>query len=170
MSMFCFQCQETAKGTGCEIRGVCGKTEEVAKLQDLLIYTIKGISENIVKGKLDASTVDNLNHEVLSSLFMTITNANFDDGAIENQIRKMLSLRNDLRKNVSASFLHDSATFEVNDKTSMLEKAATIGVLSTQNEDVRSLREMITYGVKGMAAYAGRQKRSQNFRIFSSTL
>ena len=174
MSMFCFQCQETAKGTGCEIRGVCGKTEEVAKLQDLLIYTIKGISEIIVKGKLDASTVDNLNHEVLSSLFMTITNANFDDGAIENQIRKMLSLRNDLRKNVSASFLHDSATFEVNDKTSMLEKAATIGVLSTQNEDVRSLREMITYGVKGMAAYAehanniGKEDKAINAFIYEA--
>ena len=174
MSMFCFQCQETAKGTGCEIRGVCGKTEEVAKLQDLLIYTIKGISEIIVKGKIDVSKADNLNYEVQKSLFMTITNANFDDGPIENQIRKMLSLRNDFRKNVSASFLHDSATFEVNDKTSMLEKAATIGVLSTQNEDVRSLREMITYGVKGMAAYAehanniGKEDKTINAFIYEA--
>lgn len=154
MSMFCFQCQETAKGTGCEIRGVCGKTEEVAKLQDLLIYTIKGISEIIVKGKIDVSTTDNLNHEVLKSLFMTITNANFDDGAIEKQIIKMLSIRNDLRKTVALNNLQDAATFEVDTKASMLEKAAIVGVLSTQNEDVRSLREMITYGIKGIAAYA----------------
>jgi hydroxylamine reductase len=152
--MFCFQCQETAKGTGCEIRGVCGKTEEVAKLQDLLIYTIKGISEIIVKGKIDVSTTDNLNHEVLKSLFMTITNANFDDGAIEKQIIKMLSIRNDLRKTVALNNLQDAATFEVDTKASMLEKAAIVGVLSTQNEDVRSLREMITYGIKGIAAYA----------------
>ena len=91
MSMFCYQCQETAKGTGCELRGVCGKTEEVAKLQDLLIYTIKGVSEVVVKGKIDVSKLDYVNQEVLSSLFMTITNANFDDGAIEKQIIKMLS-------------------------------------------------------------------------------
>ncbi len=154
MSMFCYQCQETAKGTGCELRGVCGKTEEVAKLQDLLIYTIKGVSEVFVKGKIDVSKLDYVNQEVLSSLFMTITNANFDDGAIEKQIRKMLSLRNDLRKTVTLNNLHDSATFETDTKESMLEKAAIVGVLSTQNEDVRSLREMIIYGVKGIAAYA----------------
>ena len=72
MSMFCYQCQETAKGTGCELRGVCGKTEEVAKLQDLLIYTIKGVSEVVVKGKIDVSKLDYVNQEVLSSLFMLV--------------------------------------------------------------------------------------------------
>ena len=86
MSMFCYQCQETAKGTGCEVRGVCGKTEEVAKLQDLLIYTLKGIADVVCKGKLE--TTDEINYQVLNSLFMTITNANFDDSAIEAQIRK----------------------------------------------------------------------------------
>jgi len=90
MSMFCYQCQETAKGKGCEIRGVCGKTEEVAKLQDVLIYTLKGISEIVVKSKADISQISQVNNEVLKSLFMTITNANFDDGAIEGQIKKML--------------------------------------------------------------------------------
>ena len=158
MSMFCFQCQETAKGTGCEMRGVCGKTEEVAKLQDLLIYTSKGISEIVVKGKLDVSKLSEINSEVLVSLFMTITNANFDDGAIETQIKKMLSLRDSLRGTASSSNLHDAASFSVGTKEAMLEKAASIGVLSTQNEDVRSLREMITYGVKGMAAYAEHAK------------
>jgi hydroxylamine reductase len=132
---------------------VCGKTEEVAKLQDLLIYTAKGISDIVVKKSVDVSERTELNYEVLSSLFMTITNANFDDGSLEKQILKMIALRDDLRKEVSADGLHDAATFTVSDRASMLEKAAGVGVLSTENEDVRSLREMVIYGLKGMAAY-----------------
>ena len=151
MGMFCYQCQETAKGTGCEVRGVCGKTEEVAKLQDLLIYTLKGIADVVKTGKLEST--DEINYQVLNSLFMTITNANFDDNAIEEQIKKMLSLRDELKKGISADNLHDAATFTVDTRESMLEKAAGVGVLRTENEDVRSLREMITYGLKGMAAY-----------------
>ncbi|MBV7273843.1 hydroxylamine reductase [Clostridiaceae bacterium UIB06] len=153
MSMFCYQCQETAKGTGCEIRGVCGKTEEVAKLQDLLIYTLKGISEVVLKGKIDITSISDINHQVLNSLFMTITNANFDDNAIEKQINKMISFRNELKSTIQVASLHDAAVFEVETRQAMLEKAALIGVLSTKNEDVRSLREMIVYGLKGMAAY-----------------
>ncbi|TDP58481.1 hydroxylamine reductase [Aminicella lysinilytica] len=153
MSMFCYQCQETAKGTGCEVRGVCGKNEEVAKLQDLLIYVTKGISEIVIKGKLDVKSISEVNHQVLKSLFITITNANFDDGAIENQIYKMIGLRNELKKQVSDVNLGDAAEFEVSDRASMLDKASKVGVLSTENEDVRSLREMIIYGLKGMAAY-----------------
>jgi hydroxylamine reductase len=152
--MFCFQCQETARGTGCEVRGVCGKTEEVAKLQDLLIYTLKGVSEIVVKGKHDIANLHDANHQVLNSLFMTITNANFDDAAIEAQIKKVLSLRDELKKTVNATDLHDAASFNVDTREAMLVKASSIGVLSTENEDVRSLREMITYGLKGMAAYA----------------
>lgn len=153
MSMFCYQCQETAKGTGCEVRGVCGKNEEVAKLQDLLIYLTKGISEIVVKGKVDVKSISEVNHEVLKSLFITITNANFDDGAIENQIHKMIGFRNELKKQISGVNLGDAAEFEVSDRASMLDKASKVGVLSTENEDVRSLREMIIYGLKGMAAY-----------------
>lgn len=153
MSMFCFQCQETAGGKGCTVRGVCGKTEEVAKLQDLLIYTLKGISEIVTKEKLDAEKLGDLNYEMLNSLFMTITNANFDDAAIERQILKMLSVRDELRSNAHAADLHDAATFSVDSREEMLNKAADIGVLATENEDIRSLREMITYGLKGMAAY-----------------
>ncbi|WMI82494.1 hydroxylamine reductase [Anaerotignum sp. MB30-C6] len=153
MSMFCYQCQETAKGTGCEVRGVCGKNEEVAKLQDLLIYVTKGISEIVIKGKLDVKSISEVNHQVLKSLFITITNANFDDGAIENQIYKMIGLRNELKKQISGVNLGDAAEFEVSDRASMLDKASKVGVLSTENEDVRSLREMIIYGLKGMAAY-----------------
>ncbi|NCB52813.1 MAG: hydroxylamine reductase [Clostridia bacterium] len=154
MSMFCFQCQETAGGRGCTVRGVCGKTEEVAKLQDLLIYTIKGISEIVIKGGLDAVKLDNVNYEVLSSLFMTITNANFDGDAIEGQIRKMLAVRDALRETVSVSGLHDAAMFDVDSRASMLGKADSVGVLSMPDEDIRSLKQMITYGIKGMAAYA----------------
>lgn len=154
MSMFCYQCQETAKGKGCEIKGVCGKTEEVAKLQDLLIYTIKGVSEIVVKGNFNIKEISNVNHEVFNALFMTITNANFDEAAFEKEIKKMLVLRNEIRSKVPADVWHDAVTFVVDSRESMLEKAATVGVLATDNEDVRSLRELIIYGLKGLAAYA----------------
>jgi len=94
--MFCYQCQETAKGAGCTIRGVCGKLPETAGLQDLLIYTCKGISEIITRLKIDVNEKDDLNFEVVNSLFMTITNANFDDDAFVTQITKLLSLRDSL--------------------------------------------------------------------------
>jgi hydroxylamine reductase len=154
MGMFCYQCQETAKGTGCEVRGVCGKSEEIAKLQDLLIYSIKGISQVIVKNKLDAAALGELNDEVLTGLFMTITNANFDGSALERQIEKIVGLRENLKKSSSAVQLHDAAEFMPGDRAANLEKAASVGVLATENEDIRSLRELITYGIKGMAAYA----------------
>ncbi len=156
--MFCYQCQETAKNTGCTIKGVCGKIEEVARLQDLLIYTLRGLAEVVIKGKVDISRYDEMNYGVLNGLFMTITNANFDDGAIEGQIRNMLSFREDLKKSVHVDNLHDAAAFTVDSKESMLDKAASVGVLATENEDIRSLRETITYGLKGMAAYAEHAK------------
>ena len=158
MSMFCYQCQETAGGKGCTVRGVCGKTEEVARLQDLLIYTLKGISEIVIKGKLDVKDLGNTNYEMLNSLFMTITNANFDDGSIEKQILKMIAIRDGIKKTANVEKLHDAATFTVDSRTSMMEKTASVGVLATENEDVRSLREMITYGLKGMAAYTEHAK------------
>lgn len=158
MSMFCYQCQETAKGTGCTVRGVCGKNKEVAKLQDLLIYTLKGIAEIVVKGKIDVSKLGAANYKVQSCLFMTITNVNFDDGAFENKIKEMIAIRDELKQSVSAEGLHDAATFTVDTRVSMLEKAAAAGILATADEDVRSLRETITYGLKGMAAYAEHAK------------
>jgi hydroxylamine reductase len=156
--MFCYQCQETAKNTGCTVKGVCGKNEEVAKLQDLLVYTLKGISDIVVKGKVDINNLDKTNYEVLSSLFMTITNANFDDSHIENQIKKMIVLRDELKNTVKVKDLHDASIFTVDSREAMLEKAASVGVLSTENEDIRSLREMIIYGLKGMAAYGEHAK------------
>ncbi|NLP17771.1 MAG: hydroxylamine reductase, partial [Firmicutes bacterium] len=158
MGMFCYQCQETARGKGCTVRGVCGKNEEVAKLQDLLIYTAKGIGEIVVQGELDLSVLDEANYQVLSSLFMTITNANFDDVSLEGQIKKLLTIRDGLREEIIAEGLHDAATFTVDSRESMLKKAASVGVLATEDEDVRSLRELITYGLKGMAAYAEHAK------------
>lgn len=158
MGMFCYQCQEAAGGKGCTLRGVCGKNEEVSKLQDLLIYTVKGISEIIVKGKLDVKGLGEINRETLNSLFMTITNANFDDASIEKQIMKMLTIRENLKKSVAVKDLHNAATFTVNSREAMLEKAELAGVMATENEDKRSLREMIIYGIKGMAAYAEHAK------------
>jgi len=150
--MFCFQCQETAKNSGCTIKGVCGKNEDVAKLQDLLMYTCKGIARIVIKEGVDAGSISEINHNILKSLFMTITNTNFDDVAIEKQIYKMLSLRDTLKKDGSLTET-DAVSFMVNTRKEMLEKAATVGVLATENEDIRSLKETITYGIKGMAAY-----------------
>ncbi len=154
MSMYCYQCQETAGGKACTTRGVCGKTEEAAKLQDLLIYTVQGISEVIVKSKADVKKLDKLNREVLSSLFMTITNVNFNSDALAAQVIKLLELREVLKKKTEAANLGDAAGFTVSGKEQMLEKAGKVGILATENEDVRSLRQLIIYGVKGMAAYA----------------
>ena len=154
MGMFCNQCQETARGTGCEFGGVCGKSEDLADLQDLLIYSVKGISEVIVKGKLDVKTLGALNHEVLKSLFMTITNANFDDEAIVRQIRLMISMRNELREEVSTEVLHDAATFNADSFRELVFKASYVGYSVKENEDIRSLRQLITFGIKGLAAYA----------------
>lgn len=154
MSMFCFQCQETAKNTGCTIRGVCGKSEDLAKLQDLLIYTIKGVSEVVVKGKLKAENIPDINRQMLNSLFMTITNANWDEETFINQIKTMIAYRGELINKTKLKNLHDAAVFNVSTREEMLNKASSVGVLATEHEDVRSLREMITYGLKGMAAYA----------------
>lgn len=154
MSMFCYQCQETVRNSGCTIKGVCGKEESTANLQDLLVYSLKGIANVVSIGKLSLADISEANHAVLNSLFITITNANFDDEAIANEIREMIKLRDSLKSNVSLDGLHDAATFEVDSMESMLEKASSVGVLSTENEDVRSLRELVIYGLKGLAAYA----------------
>ncbi len=150
MSMYCYQCQEAAGGKACTLKGVCGKTPEVANLQDLLIYVLKGIAARVTGTKLDVATLGPTNRKVVESLFATITNANFDDRSIERQIRRMLALRDALP---AGNGLPDAATFQVDGLDAMLKKAETVGVLATGNEDVRSLRQMIVYGLKGMAAY-----------------
>ncbi|MDD4120660.1 MAG: hydroxylamine reductase [Clostridia bacterium] len=153
MGMFCYQCQETARNTGCNIRGVCGKTEEVSNLQDLLIYTLRGIGETVVNGKLDVKTLPEVNYKVLNGLFMTITNANFDDKAIVETIKDLIKIRDDLYAKSKYNSPHDAVTYKANTREEMLAKAASIGLLAEENEDVRSLKYTVIYGLKGMAAY-----------------
>ncbi|MDF2985959.1 MAG: hydroxylamine reductase [Eubacterium sp.] len=153
MGMFCYQCQETARNKGCEFGGVCGKSEDLADLQDLLIYTLKGISEIVVKGRLEVSCLGAVNHEVIKSLFMTITNANFDDAAIIDKIKQMLLMRNQLRSKISVEAVHDAATFEINTMTELIYKASYAGMIPRDNEDIRSLKHLIIFGLKGLAAY-----------------
>ena len=159
MDMFCFQCQEAAGGTGCTKVGVCGKKPEVANLQDLLIYTLKGISfYNLEAKKLNLET-KSTDEIIMEDLFATITNANFDRDVFIKLITEALELREKVKNQVKEAggkvdFDHDSANWTGNSAEDFDKKSTEIGVLSTKDEDVRSLRELTIYGVKGMAAYA----------------
>ncbi|MDQ7095605.1 hydroxylamine reductase [Desulfosporosinus sp. PR] len=159
MSMFCYQCQETAKGTGCTIKGVCGKTENVANLQDLLIYTLKGISVFALQGRAMGIVRPEIDKFIMESLFATITNANFDRSRFVARIEEGLKLRAELKQEIIKAGgtipvdLHDAATWTAS-AAEFDHKAALVGVLTTENEDVRSLRQLLTYGLKGMSAYA----------------
>jgi len=158
MSMFCFQCQEASRGTGCTIAGVCGKTDDVANLQDLLIFVSKGISFYNIKLREINKESGSADKFVISSLFMTITNANFDKDRFVSKIREGLKLRDELKQILLSSGGQipdgDSATWTASTVEEFEAKSISVGILSTINEDVRSLRELIIYGLKGMAAYA----------------
>lgn len=153
--MFCFQCQETAMCKGCTQIGVCGKKPEVAAMQDLLIYVTKGLSAVTTQlRKEDKEITPAINHLVTTNLFTTITNANFDREAIIARIVATLKEKASLLSQVTdKSALPDAATWTSEDKSEFPMKAATVGVLSTKDEDIRSLRELVTYGVKGLSAY-----------------
>ena len=153
--MFCFQCQETANCTGCTVSGVCGKKPDVAAMQDLLIYATKVLSAVAEKLREEGKEVSKeVNHKVTMNLFITITNANFDKDAIIKNITETFALRDSLRKELSDSTnLPKAATVAVSPEDYAIF-AQSIGVLSTENEDIRSLRELITYGLKGLAAYS----------------
>jgi hydroxylamine reductase len=160
MSMFCYQCQETAKGTGCVTRGVCGKTDDVAQMQDLLVWVTKGISilGTIARGNnYSNAKVDRF---VQEALFTTITNANFDRAKITGRVREGIALRDKFAGEIKAhgitlpDRLHSSVTWKPLSDDDLETKSQLVGVLQTEDEDVRSLRELVTYGVKGMAAYA----------------
>ncbi|MCY6960301.1 hydroxylamine reductase [Clostridium brassicae] len=182
MSMFCYQCQEAAGCKGCTVRGVCGKTEDLAKAQDLLIYVLKGIAVYSVKGREVGVINKEVDKFIMEGLFATITNANFDRNVFIERIKKGLRLREELKRQVikaggilgesnsnenwlnkmlsfvglkkeEESKLPDAATWFADNVEEFNTKADTVGVLATQNEDVRSLRELITYGLKGLAAY-----------------
>ena len=157
--MFCYQCQETAKGEGCTIRGVCGKTPEVAGLQDLLIYAVKGVSKLSVNLRDKGVELPVVNKFIIDSLFMTITNANFDAGRFVSKIKESYDIRALLiskLESVGGDVPRDCdmILWREDSYEDMCVKAKSIGVLSTENEDIRSLKELIVYGVKGMAAYA----------------
>ena len=153
--MFCFQCQETAQGKGCTIKGVCGKPADVANLQDLLIFLLKGISHKTVKMRETGKEVPvAVNRFIIESLFMTITNANFDKERFVERIKEAIALRDGLKVECVACSECDCLSWSADTVEQMEQKAAQVGVLQTENEDIRSLRGLITYGLKGMAAYA----------------
>ena len=180
--MFCFQCQETAGCTGCTKFGVCGKSPDLARMQDLLIYTTKGLSEVTTRLRAEGQAVDGaVNHLITINLFTTITNANFDDEIFYSRVKETLTVKNELmaklkdKANLSEAALWDaSSNEEMDKKVSLLEKiknavtgkkeleildsvldakSVNVGVLATKDEDIRSLRELITYCLKGMSAY-----------------
>ena len=152
-NMFCYQCQETAGCSGCTKSGVCGKRPETAALQDLLIWTTKGLSAVTTQLRREGKTVDaSVNHLITENLFTTITNVNFDDDTIRAQIEATLETKALLAQLADCSALPEAALWN-GTTDEFAAKAVTVGVLSTENEDIRSLRELITYGLKGLAAY-----------------
>ena len=152
-NMFCYQCQETAGCSGCTKSGVCGKRPETAALQDLLIWTTKGLSAVTTQLRREEKTVDaSVNHLITENLFTTITNVNFDDDTIRARIEATLETKALLAQLADCSALPEAALWN-GTTDEFAAKAVTVGVLSTENEDIRSLRELITYGLKGLAAY-----------------
>ena len=157
--MFCYQCQETAKGTGCTVRGVCGKTSDVANLQDLLLFILKGIAHYRVQLRALDAVDHSADRFILDGLFMTITNANFDKQRFVEKIKEAIKLREQLKQTFldkggnPEKITFEGAFWTADSLEEMESKAGHVGVLSTENEDIRSLKEMLTYGMKGMAAY-----------------
>ncbi|MCP4132094.1 MAG: hydroxylamine reductase [bacterium] len=153
--MFCYQCQEAAKNTGCTKVGVCGKTDETSNLQDLLVYVLKGISIYGEKAQEQGVSETRTGEFVVKALFATITNANFDNDRITALIKDALVVRENLKEKYGTEgVVHDSALWTSDDVAEFNSKAVEVGILSTENEDVRSLRELLIYGLKGIAAYA----------------
>jgi len=158
--MYCYQCQETAAGKGCTFKGVCGKTEDVANLQDLLIYLMKGLSKLNIRLREEGEEMPYVNKFITDALFMTITNANFDRQRFIKKIEETFLIREKIKNKLMERGVKDFAldcnclTWKAATVAEMEEKAKEVGILSTQDEDIRSLRELLTYGIKGLAAYA----------------
>lgn len=156
--MFCFQCQETAGCAGCTKFGVCGKSPELANMQDLLIYVTKGLSEVTTRIRKEGKKINKeLNHFITLNLFTTITNANFDNEVFYSRVKETLRIKRELiekldnKENLSEVALWEASS---NDEMDIKSNSDEVGVLSTKNEDIRSLRELITYGLKGLSAYS----------------
>jgi hydroxylamine reductase len=157
MSMFCYQCQEAAKNTGCTVKGVCGKDEETSGLHDLLVHVLKGISLYAEKGAAQGTGDPETGRFITAALFATITNANFDSKRIHSLIREGLILKLSLLEKYGepeGDADLDAARWNSNDTADFLKKSRSVGILSTADEDARSLRELLIYGLKGIAAYA----------------
>lgn len=157
--MFCNQCQETAMGKGCTVKGVCGKPEDVANLQDLLIYLMKGISKLAICSRKHGDKTPEVNKFITDGLFMTITNVNFDKQRFIKKIEEAFALRENIKNHLIEKGIKDipndcdCLTWKASTLEEMEEKAKHVGVLATENEDVRSLRGLLIYGLKGLAAY-----------------
>ena len=152
--MFCYQCQETAGCSGCTRAGVCGKTADVANMQDLLVYVTKGLSAVTTQLRREGKTIEpSVNHRVTLNLFITITNANFDKEMITKAIEETLRVKQELLKQVVNQTRLPKAALWGGTVSQFEQKAKEVGVLTTENEDIRSLRELITYGLKGLSAY-----------------
>ena len=155
-AMFCFQCQETAGCKGCTRVGVCGKKPEVARMQDLLIYVTKGLAAVTTRLRAEGKEIpQEVNHLITQNLFVTITNANFDREAIAARVAETLEVKEQLLGELlDRSDLPEAALWrDKEDAFDAKAQSSAVGVLATQNEDIRSLRELITYGLKGLAAY-----------------
>ena len=154
-SMFCFQCQETAGCSGCTKFGVCGKSPDLARMQDLLIYTTKGLSEVTTRLREEGQEVSSdVNHLITINLFTTITNANFDDEIFYERVKETLKVKEELLSKLNnKENLSEAALWNASTAQEMDDKSTKVGVLATENEDIRSLRELIIYGVKGLSAY-----------------
>ena len=157
-NMFCMQCQETAQNKGCTKVGVCGKSADLSNMQDLLIYVTKGLSEVTTRLRKEGKEIPkDINHYITLNLFTTITNANFDDNVFYERVKETLVKKNDLLDKLSnKERLSEAATWNVEENALLKTKAESkeVGVLATENEDIRSLRELITYGLKGLSAYS----------------
>ena len=152
--MFCYQCQETAGCTGCTQIGVCGKTPQVAAMQDLLVWNTKGLAAVTTQLRKEQFPVSKeVNHLITHNLFTTITNVNFDKETIIAQIEKTLHQKKELLSKVKNQEFLPKAALWFGEPSCFPDKAVSVGVLSTENEDIRSLRELITYGLKGLSAY-----------------
>lgn len=153
--MFCFQCQETAGCTGCTKFGVCGKSPDLARMQDLLVYTTKGLSEVTTRLRKEGKEITkDINHVITLNLFTTITNANFDDEIFYERVKRTLEIKEELLNRLpNKDGLSEAAIWTAKTREEYDGKSTNVGVLQTKNEDIRSLRELITYGLKGLSAY-----------------
>ncbi|MCK5249802.1 MAG: hydroxylamine reductase, partial [Spirochaetaceae bacterium] len=177
MSMFCFQCQEAAGGTGCTVKGVCGKTDVVAAEQDLLIYAVKGLAWAAeTAGRYNVTVDDEVGRFIMYGLFTTITNANFDSDVFNGAVTRALTIRDDLlgaarEAGWDEKQIPGAAAWSPVSEDEYPVKAAVVGVLSTGDEDIRSLRELIVYGLKGLAAYAEHAEKlgSEDHKLYAFT-